>query len=597
MDALGSERLSRDLDDRIDDDAVDNVLHNYVALFRRRYQWLLLGVVFGLAAGITWMIVTPAPGSGTHYYKATATLVAETQDSSFEPGRAVPSQPVLPTALQFAQSVEMTNAMAERFDLSPRTIVERLSTDRSKNSSYPALDITALATDPGVAVRLADAAAAAVIAHTGSDAVSASARSQLEDSIRNLQQQQATLDSQIAQNPANRADLERQRSNLEAQIDQLKTNLLATATVKSRPMMSLQQPARAIQINAKGFNYRVDQNLNSQSTLDTGSRQVEDPPTIHETDLSQGWPPPKPLRIPIGLGVGLVLGIALALLAEAWDDRVRHREDVERVTELPVLAEIPLLRAAQSRRGVLVMRDDETGQVAERFRSIRTALQLVIEDAVDGGTTPVVLVTSAGPGEGKTTTTANLAATFAVGGTPTLAIDGDFRRPTLDRRLDPVPDIDSPGGPQSTPVANLSYIAGDFHEQRPELAIEQVEKLIRQWSGSFGLIVVDTPPILTTNDAADLLGVADLVVLVVRARQTRRRQARRVVSQLHRFRADIAGVVVNGTESGGSDYYSYAYRSTTAGDGLRRMREDGRGPGDVRRATPDPASRTESART
>ena len=240
MTEVSRDRHQGPLDLRIDGDDVDNVLHDYVALFRRRYQWVVLGLVFGLAVGLTWMIVTPAPGSGTRYYKATATLVAETQNSPIDPGHTTPSQPILPTALQYAQSVELTNAMAEKFDLSPRTIVERLSTERSDDTAYPALDITALATEPGVAVRLADTAAAAVIAHTDTDAVNASTRAQLEDSIRNLEQQLSALDGRIAQEPANSDDLESQRSNIEARIDKAKTDLLTAATMKSRPMMSLQ---------------------------------------------------------------------------------------------------------------------------------------------------------------------------------------------------------------------------------------------------------------------------------------------------------------------------------------------------------------------
>src|SRR5690606_32179297 len=110
-------------------------------------------------------------------------------------------------------------------------------------------------------------------------------------------------------------------------------------------------------INAKGFAYRVAQNDNAQSSL-TKKDQRDEGPDFDETNLAQSWPPPKPLRIPIGLVLGLLAGFGLAALAEAWDDRIRTREDAERVTGHPVLAEIPGLDTAAARRGLVIL-DDE----------------------------------------------------------------------------------------------------------------------------------------------------------------------------------------------------------------------------------------------
>lgn len=550
-----------------DETAVENALHAYVDIMRRRVQWVILGIVFGLAAGVTWTIATPAPGSGTRYYKATATLVADDTRQSRTPINGLPYglptvQSALPTAERYAQSMHLTNAVAKKFGVPPGTVVERLNADLTSTGAYPALAITALATDPSTAVTMADSAAKIIIDHTASDA--AETLAQLQDSVRNLEQQRDTLDGQIAQDPENRASLERRLGDVNSQIQQVNTQILTNAKAASTPTVGVQQPARAIRINKKGFDYRVGQNVNAQSSLRTPVQEAKDPPKFDETDLSVGWPPAKPLRIPFGLIAGLIVGSALALLAEAWDDRVRRREDVERVTGLPVLAEIARLPPGQIRRGLLIEQAGQQGPTLERFRSIRSALQLVLDSPdVAGHSTPVVLITSPGPSEGKSIVAANLAATFAEGGTTTLAIDGDYRRPALHRRLDPVSDPEFPDRPMDTPVEGLSYLAGPRSERHPYVAIDAVEGLIDTWRASFGLVVVDTPPILSTNDAADLLGVADVVVLVVRAGQTRRRQARRVVSQLRRLKADVAGVVVNGCDRAvADDYYDYHYQAS-----------------------------------
>jgi Mrp family chromosome partitioning ATPase len=543
------------------DDGIDNVLRTFVSLFRRRARAVALGLAFGLAFGVTWTLVVPAPGSGTKYYKATTTLVAlDDSTATVDPGLPVVSSlgSPLPTALRYAQSVQLTDAVAKQFGVAADTVARHVSAVRNVDVAYPALGITALATSPRIAEAMATHAAQLTIDHTGRDDVATASRATLEASLRGLQSQRERLDVRIATVPADVDDLRRQLLGVQSRISALQEQLVALTSVPDAPTLEVQQPARAIQINAQGFTYRVDQNENAQSSLET-QKQRQEGPDFDETDLSQSWPPAKPLRIPLALALGLIAGAALAVLVEAWDDRIRNRDDAERITGLPVLAEIPDLGATQSRRGVAIL-DDAMMPLAERFRSIRTALELALHDERQAdGRAPVVLVTSPSPGEGKTTVAANLAAAFAASGTRTLAIDGDFRRPRLHHRLDPTPDPVSPGDPQFTSVPDLSYLAGPVHTHQPDLAIDTIEELIHTWRASHDLIVLDTPPILTTNDAADLLGVADLVVVVVRAGQTRRRVARRVASQLQRLRADVAGVVLNDCDVDRTDGYSYYY--------------------------------------
>ncbi len=180
------------------------------------------------------------------------------------------------------------------------------------------------------------------------------------------------------------------------------------------------------------------------------------------------------------------------------------------------------------------------------------------------------MVTSPGPSEGKTTTACNLAAAFADGGMRTLVIDGDSRRPSVRRYLSPVPNLVAPDDPSETRIERVWFLPGPRGMHSPDEAVLELRRSIDRWRDDYDIVVLDTPPILTTNDAADLLAAADTVVLVLRSGQTRTGPARRVVGLLNRYRADVLGVVLNSCDRSEMDpYYGYGYgyvsKSPTSG--------------------------------
>jgi Mrp family chromosome partitioning ATPase len=170
----------------------------------------------------------------------------------------------------------------------------------------------------------------------------------------------------------------------------------------------------------------------------------------------------------------------------------------------------------------------------------------------------VVLVSSAGPSEGKTTTVANLATVFAEADYSVLVINCDFRRPRLHRYLGgsdearKVVQSDIPG------VRMVNNVLSSPNANPAEVTAAQ-RRVVEAARGIFDIIILDTAPLLSTNDASELIGVADVVLLVARAGRTTKPAAARATEVLQRLEATVAGVALLGARYvPSSQYYYYA---------------------------------------
>lgn len=205
---------------------------------------------------------------------------------------------------------------------------------------------------------------------------------------------------------------------------------------------------------------------------------------------------------------------------------------------------------------------------AEAYRMLRT--NLLYSQSRDGLST--VLVTSAAPGEGKTTTAANLAIAFAQQGQRVLLIDCDLRRPRMHQvfNVDNTPGLNEVltgkvslrAAIQPTQVTNLSIVtAGSFADAPAELLSgERMRQLVGFASGAYDLVLLDTPPVLAAAESMALATLVDGVVLVVRAGQTDRQEARQAVRQLTDVGADLLGAVLNDPDSTAAQYGYRYYR-------------------------------------
>jgi capsular exopolysaccharide synthesis family protein len=211
---------------------------------------------------------------------------------------------------------------------------------------------------------------------------------------------------------------------------------------------------------------------------------------------------------------------------------------------------------------------------AEAFRVLRT--NLIFSQAVR--TLKTVVVTSCTPGEGKTTTAANLAITFAQQGLKVLLVDCDLRRARLhmlfDARRDPglthlvLGHNTVQEAVQPTGVEGLDLLTSGALPPNPQelLGGPRMQRALDELAGRYDLVVLDTPPLLATADAAVLAARVDGVVMVVRAAVTERAAAREVTAQIRGLDAHLLGVVLNDADDRlpayGGYYGAYGYATT-----------------------------------
>lgn len=219
---------------------------------------------------------------------------------------------------------------------------------------------------------------------------------------------------------------------------------------------------------------------------------------------------------------------------------------------------------------VVVTHADPTAAASEAFRVLRTNLQFMGLDK------PLrsIVITSATPGEGKSTTAANLAVAFAQAGTSVCLVDADLRRPMvakyfglanwtgLTTALVSAEGLDSCLVESSVPGLTV-LPSGPIPPNPAEiLGSGRMTKLLGELEERFEMVVVDTPPLLAVTDAAVLAPKVGGVILVVRAGQVARQQAEKAKAALESVQAKILGVVLDAVEAKGAEgYYYYYYQS------------------------------------
>jgi capsular exopolysaccharide synthesis family protein len=287
---------------------------------------------------------------------------------------------------------------------------------------------------------------------------------------------------------------------------------------------------------------------------------------VAEQQVAGGFQPPRSRLSRVGIAalIGLLAGLALILLLERFDTRIRSRETAEERFELPVLTEIPAMDRS-IRKGVATA-EAPTSSVADAFRLLGAGVGVAAEPRIDAegrvSRGRVVLVTSPGPGEGKTTTVANLAAALAEEGSLIVVISADLRRPQLHHRMgsDPAPGLTEAAaadGPvhlndylHYTRVGRVLMAPTGRSTSHPGevLGSHAIRDLIAQARRKADWILIDTSPLLAASESAMLLGEADLVLVVVMAGRTSTALAVRTRETLEQLEVREARVVLNGSK-------------------------------------------------
>lgn len=293
---------------------------------------------------------------------------------------------------------------------------------------------------------------------------------------------------------------------------------------------------------------------------------------------------PRPLvNLVLGLLSGLALGVGGAALRESLDTSVRTSQALHAfVSEIggpPVLGSI--VQDSHNSRQLVAARDDVHGLRAEGFRQLRTSLRFVDVDRPPR----VIAVTSALPGEGKTSVAVNLAASLAESGAKVCLVETDLRRPTAARALGLVADAglttcligQAQVGQVLQPAGAFTVLTSGPVPPNPTelLGSDQFRSVLGTLSEEFDHIVIDTSPVLPVADTTAMAPMVDGYVLVVRAGRTGRTQIVTALDALRRGGTPVLGTILNMAplRGEGKAYgYAYTYRSKhRASSGFSRL--------------------------
>ena len=284
----------------------------------------------------------------------------------------------------------------------------------------------------------------------------------------------------------------------------------------------------------------------------------------------------------------IVFGILGIAIKEFFDNTIKSIEEIE-ARGLSILAIIPNLASSIGRKGSkskktqnsqvsktierrLILHENPKSPISESYRSLRTAISLDTDEKVS------LLVTSSGPGEGKSTTSMNLAITYANLGKKVVICDTDLRKPVLHKvfNLDKNKGITTfiqKGGDidnyiQKTNTENLSALcAGPIPPNPSEvLGSIKLKKLIESLRDKFDVVILDTPPLIAVTDAFITASYVDKLLLVIRSGVTHKGALDRSIINLNTNGIKIYGTILNAASSATSygggyyyDYYQYYY--------------------------------------
>jgi len=299
----------------------------------------------------------------------------------------------------------------------------------------------------------------------------------------------------------------------------------------------------------------------------------------------------------LGLFFGLGAGLGLAIVLENRDTTIRSRAQVRIITALPILGSIPHLnptsktKALRTRADALVTLTNPKSAPTEAYRILRTQIQHA--PVPMGGALRLLMFSSPSPGDGKTTTAANIAVTFAMQGKRVLLVDGDLRRGTLN---DVVKCTQSPGvtevlkdqvdvvdAIQTVKLENDHVLHVLSSGRTSATAAELVSgaafaELLEKLKMQFDLVILDTPPLNLVTDGALLATKVDGAVVVIRAGKSEQGELAFALDQLQSVRAPLLGVIMNDfNPTAESEYggYSYGYGYGYGGSSYYGRKEDG----------------------
>lgn len=291
------------------------------------------------------------------------------------------------------------------------------------------------------------------------------------------------------------------------------------------------------------------------------------------------------LFVLLALAFSLSASIGLAFFLEYIDNRLRSSEDVETILQLPTLAVIPTVGGFLRRRllpavgvggnghgrAALIVGCDPQSPLSEEYRRLRTAVTL----PMNGHSPKKILIASSTPGEGKTTTAVNIAASLAQTGGRVLLIDADMRRPRVHWAF----DLDNEQGLSTILSDKLEgnealkmivrhessgidlLLAGETPQKNPAelLVSNEMRSLMTRLEAVYTHIVIDSPAVMSFTDSSIISTFVDGVILIINSSKSSREVVRHTLRELQDMNANLLGVVLNNADPRLQEYYHYSY--------------------------------------
>jgi non-specific protein-tyrosine kinase len=501
----------------------------YLALLWH-WTWLitLVGLIVGAAAFFFSSRMTP-------YYQASTTILVNQAPATktTDYSSLMASESLTSTYSEMIKTGPVLNETAELLGLSMPIADLRKMITVSPVSDTQLIQVAVESTDPGAAAAIANA-----LVQVFGEQVQDIQSDRFSQSKTSLETQLTDLEKQIAQysNAASIATSSSEKERLDEKVDQYRE--IYTSLLQSYEEVRL-------------------------SEAETISSVVQVEPAVIPTEPVR----PKVLQNTILAAlVGLLLAAGIILAREALDDSLKTPEDVTRQLALPVLGVINHHATPDSS---LITESQPRSPTAEAFRTLRTNVSYASVDRP----LSTLMVTSAEPGEGKTTVISNLAVVMAQNGRNITLVDCDLRHPSVHKNFS-LPNRQGitrlffqssdhlNNTFQATRIEKLTVLSTGQLPPNPAelLGSQRMQRIIGMIRERSDVVLIDTPPTLAVTDASVLAQAVDGVIFVIRPGKTHTSAARQAVEQLRRVNANLLGVVMNNLDLRGSRYgYRYRY--------------------------------------
>ena len=401
----------------------------------------------------------------------------------------------------------------------------------------------------------------------------ASPGSNLWNDMQNLRQRHTGLQLELAQLDSRAVSMENRIQHLLGRLPEFSQN-----------SQEYNQITREVQGFQRQYNRVLEREFETRGAVRARVGELEHYTPIETQPII---PPVSRMYIPFVIGglIGLFFSAGLATILELMDTSIHNEDDVIKHLDQPVIGAIPEMKHPEARpkrkrrkdqqplvppgtvADCLVTLNDPKSPIAEAYRSLRTNFQF----ATVNSPSRTLMITSAVPGEGKTTTAINLAVTMAASGLRVLLIDADLRRPNVHRMLklkrspglsEVLADgLDPHETMQGCYIDNLLVIPSGHLPHNPSELIgsEPMVKLLDKMGEEFDLVICDAPSIIVVTDPMIMSKQVDSILMVVSVDNARRETIKRAMDLLKGTAGPLAGVVLNGLKSNRRRYYYYYY--------------------------------------